>query len=192
MAVRLSCCDGRVPRLIDPYTRTGAMVLAIDTILVTEGVFGLTLRTIARESGISTGSLLHHFGNRERVLSVAAHQTGLSLLDDIRSGSIWKGVEAFLPGDDEGVLLTRAWLSWCELWRSEDWLTETVGQLRTREQRLLAEVLELRVARPDLDLLTAVIEGLRVAVCAPTRPMPRAQARALLASASAAALHRAE
>jgi AcrR family transcriptional regulator len=180
-----------VPRLIDPYTRTGAMVLAIDSILVTEGVFGLTLRTIARESGISTGSLLHHFGHRERVLSVAAHQTGLSLLDGIRSDSMWKGVEAFLPGNDEGVLLTRAWLSWCELWRSEDWLTETVGQLRAREQRLLAEVHELRVARPDLDLLTAVIEGLRVAVCAPTRPMPPAQARALLASASAAALHRA-
>jgi AcrR family transcriptional regulator len=177
--------------LIDPYTRTGAMVLAVDNILVSEGVFGLTLRTIARESGISTGSLLHHFGHRERVLGVAAYQTGLSLLEDIRSRSLRHGVEAFLPGDDEGVLLTRAWLSWCELWRSEDWLTQTVDHLRTREQRLLAQVHELRVARPDLNLLTAVIDGLRVAVCAPTRPMPPAQARAMLASASAAALKRA-
>src|SRR4051794_40738765 len=70
------CWDGAMPRLIDPYTRTGAMVLAINSILVTQGVFGLTLRTIARESGISTGSLLHHFGHRERVLGVAAYETG--------------------------------------------------------------------------------------------------------------------
>jgi AcrR family transcriptional regulator len=117
--------------LIDPYTRTGAMVLAINDILVTEGVFGLTLRRIARESGISTGSLLHHFGHRERMLGVAAHQTGLSMLEDIRSRSLWRGVEAFVPWDDEGVLLTRTWLSWCDLWRSEDWLTQTVGDLRT-------------------------------------------------------------
>jgi AcrR family transcriptional regulator len=159
--------------------------------LIAEGVFGLTLRRIARESGISTGSLLHHFGQRERMLGVAAHQTGLSMLEDIRSRSLWRGVEAFVPWDDEGVLLTRAWLSWCELRRSEDWLTQTVGDLRAREQRALADVHEFRIARADLDLVVATIDGLRVAVCAPVRPMRPAEARALLRSASSAALARA-
>jgi AcrR family transcriptional regulator len=180
-----------MPRLIDPYTRVGAMVLAVNNILVTQGVFGLTLRTIARESGISTGSLLHHFGHRERVLGVAAYQTGCSLLSEIDSGQIWHGVEAFVPGEDEGVLLTRAWLSWCELWRSEEWLTETVGDLRARERRMLAEAHDFQVVRADLDLLVALVDGLRVAVCAPVRPMPPATARSLLSGASAAAIQRA-
>jgi AcrR family transcriptional regulator len=185
-----SCWDVAVPRLIDSYTRTGAMVLAINHILVTQGFFGLTLRTIARESGISTGSLLHHFGHRERVLGVAAYQTGRSLLSEIGSGVVRHGVEAFLPMDDEGVLLTRAWLSWCELWRSEDWLTETVGDLRAQERGMLAEAHDFQVVRADLDLLVALVDGLRVAVCAPVRPMPPAGARALLAAASATALER--
>jgi hypothetical protein len=137
-----------VPRLIDSHTRTGAMVLAINHILVTQGVFGLTLRTIARESGFSTGSLLHHFGHRERVLGVAAYQTGRSLQSEIGSGAVRHGVEAFLPMDDEGVLLTRAWLSWCELWRSEDWLTETVGDLRAQERGMLAEAHDFQGSVP--------------------------------------------
>jgi AcrR family transcriptional regulator len=181
-----------VPRLIDAYSRTGALVLGINSILVTDGVFGLTLRTIARETGISTGSLLHHFGHRERVLGVVAHQTGLALLDDIRTRVYAEGVEAFVPGDDDGVLLTRAWLAWCELWRSEDWLTVTVGDIRREELADLAELHHYRLARPDLDLLTAVVDGLRVAVCAPVRPMPPGRARALLSSAATAALERAD
>lgn len=141
-----SCWTGQVPRLIDPYTRTGAMVLA-----------------------------------------VAAHQTGLALLDDVERRQVWHGVGVFLPGDDESVLLTRAWWAWCELWRSEDSLTETVGDLRARETRMLTEAHEFLVTRPDLDLLVATVDGLRVAMCAPVRPMPHTRARGLLAAASAAA-----
>ena len=180
-----------MPQLIDPYTRTGALVLAVNTILVERGVFGLTLRTIGRESGISPGSLLHHFGHRERLLGVVAYQTGAALLADIEGRLVWHGVGAFLPGDDDGVLLARAWLAWCELWRSEEWLTHDVEQCRAKERRMMAEAHEFGVARPDLDLLMAVVDGLRVAVCAPVRPMRPSQARALLGSVSAAALARA-
>jgi AcrR family transcriptional regulator len=177
-----------MPRMIDTSSRTGALVLAINSVLVTHGVFGLTLRTIARESGISTGSMLHHFDRRERMLSVAAHRTGLAVLADIDGRILLEGVEAFVPGDDDGLLLTRAWLAWCELWRSEEWLTQIVGDVRVRELRMLAEVHDFRLVRAELDLLTAAIDGLRVAVCAPVRPMPPAQARDLLRSASSAAL----
>ena len=85
------------------------------------------LRAIAGESGISTGSLLHHFGSRERVLTVAAGRTGRALVRAIESDSLWIGVDAFLPGDDEMALLTRAWLAWCELWRSEPWLEDSIS-----------------------------------------------------------------
>lgn len=176
---------------MDTSSRTDALVVAVNSILVTQGVFGLTLRSIARESGVSAGSQLHHFDRRERLLGVVAHRTGVRLLHEIQSRSYVEGVAAFLPGDDDGVLLTRAWLAWVELWRSETWLVEIVGDLRRRELRMLAETHEFRLVRPDLDVLMAVVEGLRVALCAPVRPMPPRHARELLGSASRTALARA-
>jgi AcrR family transcriptional regulator len=100
-----------MPRVIDSNSRTEAMVLGVNRVLVDRGVFGLTLRAIAAESGISSGSLLHHFESRERVLRFAAHRTGLTLVRAVESDGLWDGVAAFLPGDDEMVLLTRAWLA---------------------------------------------------------------------------------
>jgi AcrR family transcriptional regulator len=181
-----------VPRLIDTQTRTGTLVAATVSLLASQGVAGLSLRSLARESRISTGSLLHHFESRERIFSVAAHRTGSALLDGIRSDVIHDGVAAFLPGDDEGVLLTRAWLAWLELARGDEGLARIVGEARWREQGLLAQTHEHRLSRPDLDLLVATVDGLRVAVCAPARPMPPARARELLSEASHAALARSD
>ena len=163
----------------------------MNRVLVTRGVFGLTLRAIAEESRISSGSLLHHFGSRERVLIVAAGRTGRWLMKAIEDETWEAGVEAFLPGDDEMVLLTRAWLGWCELWRSEPILDHVVDEVRADELHALAAVHDLRLSRPDLDTLTALVEGLRSAVCAPRRPMPPSRARELLRTASTAALARA-
>jgi len=181
-----------VPRLIDTRTRTGTLVDATIRILATRGIPGLTLRGIARESRISTGSLLNHFESRERILCVAAHQTGASLLAEIESGQIWHGVSGFLPGDDDTLVLPRAWLGWCELCRSEAPLAEIVARARRDELTMLAEAHEHRLSRPDLDVLMAVVDGLRHAVCAPVRPMPRDHARELLTGVSAAALARSE
>jgi hypothetical protein len=102
----------------------------------------------------------------------------------------WHGVEGFLPTDDDALLLTRAWLAWVELWRSEEWLEYTVSMLRAKELALLAETHEYRLSRPDLDLVGALLEGLRSAICAPSRPMTPDRARAILRDASATALGR--
>ncbi len=103
---------------------------------------------------------------------------------------MWHGVEGFLPTDDDALLLTRAWLAWVELWRSEEWLEYTVSMLRAKELALLAETHEYRLSRPDLDLVAALLEGLRSAICAPSRPMTPDRARAILRDASATALGR--
>jgi AcrR family transcriptional regulator len=141
------------------------MVFAINRTLVTQGVFGLTVRSIARESRISTGSLLHHVDSHERILTVAAHQTGIALLSEIASQAAWHGVEGFLPADDDTLLLTR-------------------------ELQMLAEGHEFRLSRPDLDLVAAIVEGLRGGICAPSRTMRPDRARQLLRAASQAALER--
>ncbi len=179
-----------MPRLIDTDLRTTDMVTGVNRVLAAHGIPGLTMRTIARESGISTGSLIHHFESRERILRIAAHRTGRALVSAAESDSLWIGLDAFLPGDEETRRLTRAWLAWCELWRSESWLESTVGELRARERDSLAELHERPRSDPALDLVVAVLDGLRGAVCAPVAAMPVARARALLRTAAEGALGR--
>jgi AcrR family transcriptional regulator len=179
-----------MPRLIDTEVRTNTLVLATVRILAVRGAAGLTLRGIARESGISTGSLLHHFESRERILCVAAHRTGKAHLAEIESGVIWHAVEGFLPGDEDTLMLTRAWLGWCELWRCQPTLVDIVSEERRQEMSMLAELHEHRLSRPDLDVLTAVVDGLRQATCAPGGAMALPRARELLAAVARAALER--
>jgi AcrR family transcriptional regulator len=179
-----------VPRLIDTDLRTADMVTGVNRVLVALGIPGLTLRRIARESGISTGSLLQHFESRERILRIAAHRTGRALVAAEESDSLWVGVDAFLPGDDEMRRWTRAWLAWCELWRSEPWLRDTIDELRRREREALAQVHEHRLPSQDVDMLVALLDGLRGMVCEPVRPMPLDRARDLFRAEAAAMVAR--
>ena len=57
-----------MPRLIDTDLRTADMVTGVNRVLVSQGIPGSDDAMIARESGISTGSLLHHFETREQML----------------------------------------------------------------------------------------------------------------------------
>ena len=170
-----------MPRLIETTTRAGALVAAVNELLVTEGIPGLTLRKIAAVSRVSTGSIIHHLGGKSRLLSLGAAVTARARHDEIRLARWEGGALAFLPGDDDGVLNTRAWLAWVELGRSDPDVEAPVSRARQEERGLLAETIDHRLARDDLDLMCAVIDGLREAVCTPTRPMPPSRARALLA-----------
>lgn len=173
-----------MPRWIDTDLRTTDMVTGVNRVLAAHGIPGLTMRMIARQSGISTGSLIHHFESRERILRIAAHRTGRALISNAESDSLWIGVDAYLPDDVETKRLTRAWLAWCELWRSEPWLETTVSDLRARERDALAALHEQPPDDRQLDTLVAILDGLRAAVCAPTSPMPVERARDLLRSAA--------
>jgi hypothetical protein len=128
--------------------------------------------------------MLHHFDSRERLLEVAAWWTGRARLHQIDQRAYREGAAAFLPAprDDEDLITARAWVAWCELWRSEDSLAEPIASIRDKEYLLLARVLDVRPDDPQLSHLSAVIDGLRVALSAPLRPMRPEQARAILAA----------
>ena len=166
--------------MIHGPSRADALVSAINQILVTDGIPGLSMRRIAEVSRVSTGSMVHHFGGRARLIALAAAFTARHLHDDIRWRAGSEGVCAFLPRDDDGVLLHRAWLAWVELGRSEPEVEPVVTLTRRQEVSLLAETIDHRHARDGLDLLTAVVTGLRVEICAPIRPMPPSRAASLL------------
>src|SRR3954453_13157747 len=109
-----------MPRLIETETRTDAVVAAVNEVLARDGAPGLSLRAIARESGVSTSSLLHHFRSREHLIRIAAHRTGRARVRAIDRRTVVDGPLAFLPAGGDDVVDARAWLAWLELWRSED------------------------------------------------------------------------
>jgi AcrR family transcriptional regulator len=171
-----------MPMLIDTDSRTAALVWAINETLTDLGPQGLTMRRIADTSGVSTSSILHHLGSREHLLRVAAGLTCGGRITALDAESETDGALAFLPRSDDEVLDTRAWLAWLELWRCEDFLGRWISEGRAEEIALLARVTDYRLTRPDLDAALALIDGLRIAVCAPLRPMRRDEARQILAT----------
>jgi AcrR family transcriptional regulator len=182
-----------MPRLIEPEGRTNTVVDAMNFLLSRDGPGALTLRTISRESRVSTSSLLHHFGSRDELLRVAASWTGRARAREIDRRSDKEGVGAFLPGDgdDEDLITARAWLNWCALWRSTESLVGVIEDARDREAVLLAQVLGLHPIRDDLTALIALIYGLTEAVCAPVHALRTDEAREILRTHAEARTRRA-
>jgi AcrR family transcriptional regulator len=174
-----------VPRLIETESRTDAVVVAINHLLARDGVTGLSIRAIAHQSRVSASSLLHHYGSREHLLRIAAVRTGRARVSEVDRNAWQHGPLAFLPLHADDVLDARAWLAWLELWRSEDSLTDAIGDARLDERSLLAEMVDYRLDRDRLDAVIALIDGLLTAVCAPQRPMSLDRARAILKAAVA-------
>jgi AcrR family transcriptional regulator len=170
-----------MPRLIVPEGRTATLVNAINYLLSRDGASGLSLRAIARESRVSTSSMLHHFGSREH-FHVAAAWTGRARVQVIESRAQHEAVAAFLPQDDdeEDLITARAWLAWCELWRCESAVRAAITGIRDEEHTLLARILQVPLRTQGLVPVMALIDGLLVAVCAPDRPLSPTRARELL------------
>lgn len=182
-----------MPRLIESESRTDVLVGAINHILATDGIAALTLRRIGRISGVSPPSMLQHYGNREHLIRVAAFRTGKARLHDIERRRDLDGVLAFLPGDDDGIVEARAWLAWSELWRADASIERAMSDAHDWERALLASTLKYGTGGygqcdgdgqgdgdDQLDHLAALIEGLRVGICLPERPLPLPRAREIL------------
>lgn len=168
-----------MPHLIETDSRAGALVAAVNHVLLTHGPTGLTMRRIAQVSGVSTSSILHHLGSREHLLRVAAGQTAAARIRDIEYRSLHEGALSFIPTTGEHVLEARSWLAWQEMWRSEEFLVKWIGRGRAEERALLARVLDFQLSTDALDASVAMVDGLTVAVCAPQQPMRLERARAL-------------
>ena len=169
-----------MPLLINVDDRVEALTIAINNILILEGPAGLTMRRIARESGISTSSMLHHLDSKERLIRLSALATARARHADISVRSRSEGALAFLPAHPDQVLDARAWLAWLELWRSEESLQSTLARARDSERALLAQTLDFTLTTESLDATVALIDGLGAAVCSPVRPMSPDRARAAL------------
>ncbi len=175
-----------MPQLLDGRSCAEAVAHAANSVILEGGVTALSLRTIGRASGVSPASLTHHFGGRERLLKICASLTARHLREDLISRSYTEGIAAFLPDDHpESLREARVWLAWCELGRSSAAVEPAVTEHRDEERHLLAACeggrgLDHRLERDGLDAVAAVVQGLRIAVCAPFEPLDLPRARTVL------------
>jgi AcrR family transcriptional regulator len=171
-----------MPMLFDTESRTDTLIRAINDILIELGPAGLSMQRISQYSGVQKSSIYHHLDNRERLLRVAIGHTSKAHSSAIRAGIATDGVLALLPRNDDELLEARAWLAWLELWRCEDFPERWIVQAREDEMAFIARATDYRLTRPELEVALAVVDGLRMALCAPRQPMRRERARVLLAS----------
>lgn len=171
-------------RPLDGESRAATLIDAINHILVTEGIRAVTIRRIAEVSGVSTGAVMNHFGNRERLLRLAASKT---VIERLRTVSLrFDGLHAFLPRHEQELQDVRAYLAWLEVERAGG-DPDTGFWRRVTQLRRLLRVAAQPAADPAwVDTTEALIHGLLHALCRPAEPLTVERAHQLLAGYLAA------
>lgn len=170
----------RMPVHLEREERANAVTAAVNHLLVTEGAWALSMRSIGHAARRSPSTLLHQFDSREHLLRVCALRTGKERMQRIEFWSPHSRAAAFLPGTDADLVLERAWQQWLILARGVDWLTSTIDRLREAELAVLAAALRRERDDEQVTACRALLDGLCLAVCDPSRPLGKEAARDVL------------
>jgi AcrR family transcriptional regulator len=167
-----------VPKTVDRSERRSELLAAVWRVIARGGLERTTIRTIAEETGWSTGVLAHYFTDKEDILTSAlqlSHERIVARWDEKLEGL--QGVEALrelvldnLPLDDERELETRFHFNyWTRMLtrdgnRSEGWRQgpELVDRLTAlvEEARERGEIDPGMPSADEGERLLALIDGL--------------------------------
>jgi hypothetical protein len=147
-------------------------------VLSDKGAVGLTIKAVADWLRVTPGRV-SQLTKRDHMVFVVAARFANRWLDWIEQRCWSEGAAAFLPTRAEEVAGVRVWLALCELARERPELNEVFERARRRERDALFHA-ELGLEDPDLDLVLATIEGLRVSLCEPAASVSVGDARATL------------
>jgi AcrR family transcriptional regulator len=167
-----------MPKAVDRSERREALLAAVWRVIARDGLERATVRTIAEETGWSTGVLAHYFVDKEDILASAlqlSHERIVARWDEKLAGL--EGLAALrelvldnLPLDDERELETRFHFNyWTRLlthdgraaaqWRQGPELVDRLSDL-VEEARALGEI-DPGVRSADVaERLLALIDGL--------------------------------
>jgi AcrR family transcriptional regulator len=98
-----------VPKVVDPEERRASIADAVWTVIRRDGLQRASVRNVAREAGLSMGSLRHYFASQPELLCFA-----MRLVGD-RAGARVRAAEQLLgelvPLDDERRAESEVWLA---------------------------------------------------------------------------------
>jgi AcrR family transcriptional regulator len=167
-----------VPKTVDRSERRSELLAAVWRVIARGGLERTTIRTIAEETGWSTGVLAHYFTDKEDILTSAlqlSHERIVARWDEKLEGL--QGVEALrelvldnLPLDDERELETRFHFNYwtrmltrdgnrAEGWRQGPELVDRLTAL-VEEARERGEIDPATPSADEGERLLALIDGL--------------------------------
>lgn len=165
---------------IHEEARRAQILQAARTCIVALGYERVTVRDVAKEAGVSTGTLVHYFGDKESVLEAAllakVQETGIAFRAALTGAqSAWEKIErlvtASVPETDEVRDEWRLWLTfWGEVTRNERLRTMSKKQ-HQRWTRFLARIIaegsasgEFAAVDPEITAIqmAALIDGLAI------------------------------
>lgn len=167
-----------MPRVVDPVARRNDLAEAVWRVIRREGLEGASVRAVAREAGLSMGSLRHYFGTQSELLIFAMRMVmdrigrrvgGLPIPDDPRRAAETVLLE-LLPLDDERRAENEVWLAFTARALVDPALRalrdEGYDLLRSTCLRWVRQLIGPTRPRGDVDLETdrlfALLDGLAV------------------------------
>jgi AcrR family transcriptional regulator len=179
-----------VPKVVDPQARRAAVAEAVWRLILSRGLEGVSVRTVAKEAGLSTGALRHYFAGQSDVLTFAMQL----VIDRVRArvqalepqpdagATVLRAVEELLPLDAERRAEAEVWLAFTVRAQTDPALRalrDTSYELLQDLSHRLVEALRQDDPGTDFDLrvegerLYALIDGLVVhCVIRPDRATP--------------------
>lgn len=179
-----------MPKVVDPQARRAAVAEAVWRLILSRGLEGVSVRTVAKEAGLSTGALRHYFAGQSDVLTFAMQL----VIDRVRArvqalepqpdagATVLRAVEELLPLDAERRAEAEVWLAFTVRAQTDPALRalrDTSYELLQDLCHRLVEALRQDDPGTDFDLrvegerLYALIDGLVVhCVIRPDRATP--------------------
>lgn len=167
-----------MPKIVDHDERRSEVIAAVVRVIARSGIDSSTVRSIAREAGISTGNLAHYFANKDDILTSALelshkriHERWERKLDGLHGmAALRELVLDNLPLDEERKLETRLEISYwaralalphvLEVQQAEAAaLYDRIVKL-VREARRRGEIGTAETTRSIAEHLLALIDGL--------------------------------
>lgn len=190
------------PRLgIHEAARRAQILRAVRTCIVALGYERVTVRDVAKTAGVSTGTIVHYFGDKDTMLEAAlldkVQDTGIAFRAALADAqTAWERLErlvtASLPQTEEVRDEWRLWLTfWGEVTRNERLRAVSERQHR-RWTRFLARIIaegsasgEFALVDPDITAtqVAALIDGLAIQTTLQNPTLSPAQMREICLSA---------
>jgi AcrR family transcriptional regulator len=168
-----------MPRTPDSFDSGDLLTDAVMALLAESGATGVTLRRLASRRGISVGALTNRWGSRSRMLHVSLNYFRHRWNQVMGMRSWAEGLTGLLPADIAEVEDCLIWFAFCDLARTDPTLAECVAAQREEERQLVQNLLRGRSDEATVDILVALVDGLRLALCSPA-PIPVRRAREVL------------
>jgi AcrR family transcriptional regulator len=187
-----------MPKIVDHEERRDSVIDAVSRVIARTGIDSSTIRSIAKEAGVSTGNLAHYFKNKDDILTSALKRSHQRInarweqkLEKLQGmAALRELVLDNLPLDDEREHETRLEISyWARALTAEHVLKVQRAEAALLYDRLLALIRQARerreiVAAEDdkriAERLLALIDGVSLHALLYPKRLDRAAQRRLI------------